>query len=103
MIREWPPLPSQPLGLAWSPDGKRLGFQAVGPDRRRSWVWEVSVETGEPLALWPGEAGRWTPDGRYYLFDRRDEVEARNDIYAVRQPGLPWLSPSRPMRLSSAR
>ena len=43
---------------------------------------------GEPRALWPGEAGRWTPDGRYYVFDRRDEAEARNDIYAVREPGL---------------
>jgi Tol biopolymer transport system component len=100
VIREWPPLPSQPVGLAWSPDGKRLRFQALGPDQRRSWVWEVSVDGGEPRALWPGEAGRWTPDGRYYLFDRRDEAEARNDIYAVREPGLPWFSPSRPVRLT---
>ena len=75
LVREWPPLPSQPVSLAWSPNGKRLRFQAVGPDLLRSWVWEVSVDGGEPRALWPGEGGRWTPDGRFYVFGRRDEVE----------------------------
>jgi Tol biopolymer transport system component/predicted Ser/Thr protein kinase len=100
LVREWPPFPSQPVGLAWSPDGRRLRFHAVGPDQRRSWVWEVSARGGELRALWPGRGGRWTPDGRYYVFDRSDEVEARNDIYAVREPVLRWLAPSQPLRLT---
>ena len=60
----------------------------------------MSVDGGEPRALWPGEGGRWTPDGRFYVFDRRDEAEGRNDVYAVREPVLPWLSPSQPVRLT---
>ena len=100
VVREWPSLPSRPSRLAWSPDGRCLRFRADGPDQRRSWVWEVSVDGGEPRALWPGEGGRWTPDGRFYVFDRRDEAEGRNDVFAVREPVLPWLSPSQPVRLT---
>jgi eukaryotic-like serine/threonine-protein kinase len=100
VVREWPALPSQPVGLSWSPDGARLRFQAVGPDQRRDFVWEVSLNGGEPRALWPGEGGRWTPDGRFYVFDRRDEAEGRADIYTVRESSLPWLSPSQPVRLT---
>jgi Tol biopolymer transport system component len=100
LVREWPSLPSQPVRPAWSPDGRRLRFQAAGPDQRRQWVWEASITGGEPRALWPGDGGRWTPDGRYYVFDRRDEAEGRNDIYAAREATLAWLSPSQPVRLT---
>jgi Tol biopolymer transport system component len=100
VVREYPPLPSLPHGLAWSPDGKRLRFTALGPDGRRMWIWEVAVDGGAPTALWPGERGKWTADGRHYIFDRRDEVDGRHDVHAVREPRLLPFSPARPVRLT---
>jgi predicted Ser/Thr protein kinase len=100
VVREYPPLPSRPYGLAWSPDGKRLRFTALGPDEGRMWIWEVAVGGGAPAARWPGERGRWTPDGRHYLFDRRDEVDGRHDVHAVRERRLPSFSPAQPVRLT---
>ncbi len=46
-----------------------------------------------PEPLWPGERGRWTKDGRYFVFDRRSRSEARRDLYAVREPRFRWFSP----------
>nr|MCU0232307.1 protein kinase [Acidobacteriota bacterium] len=100
VVREYPPLPSLPYGLAWSPDGKRLRFTALGPDKRRMWIWEVTVDGDAPVARWPGERGRWTPDGRHYLFDRRDEVDGRHDVHAVRERRLLPFSPAQPVRLT---
>ena len=100
-IRELGSLPSPPLWIQWAPDGQRLRFTAVNPDGRERWIWEVLAAGGRPRPLWPGERGRWTRDGRYYVFGRRSESDSRSDIYAVREPRFPWSSPSTPARLTS--
>jgi hypothetical protein len=61
--------------LTWSPDGRRLRFclYEYGAVRR---LWEVSLKGDAPRMLLPGwheagneeREGRWTWDGRYFIF-----------------------------------
>jgi hypothetical protein len=67
------------------------------------WIWEVAVDGDAPALRWPGERGRWTPDGRHYLFDRRDEVDGSHDVYAVRERRPFSFSPAQPVRLTFPR
>jgi Tol biopolymer transport system component len=83
----------------WSPDGKSLRFTKTDSlTSDTSTLFEISAEGGEPEGLsthrgyiFPSPAasdasilsGRWTPDGRYFLF-----LAARNgraDILAIRE------------------
>jgi eukaryotic-like serine/threonine-protein kinase len=73
--------------LRWSPDGHRLRYDAPGPDGQTPWIWEVDAASGSPRALWPGQVGDWTADGRYYLFSRCDGT--RCDLFSMRE--RPWI------------
>jgi serine/threonine protein kinase/Tol biopolymer transport system component len=60
--------------LSWSPDGSRLRFNVNNMNHPSS-LWEISVDGTNLRQLLPGWksefsqwAGRWTPDGRYYVF-----------------------------------
>ena len=89
------PLPTRPRALAWAPDGSKLRYSAADLQERGSWIWEVPTGVGEARPLWPGQNGRWSGDGRYFLFDRE------GDLYAVRERAwFPGLSAS-PVRLTS--
>jgi Tol biopolymer transport system component/predicted Ser/Thr protein kinase len=102
--QELGPLPTEPEDLAWGPDGRRIRYTAAGP--RRSgvssslWIWETSTDGGAPRALWPGAGGRWSGDGRYFVFARWDDHEHRSDLYAVREH-RPLAPPASPVRLTS--
>ena len=52
---------------SWSPDGKRIAFQAS--DFVFSSIWSVAVEGGEPKRIAEGSSPIYAPDGRhiYYL------------------------------------
>jgi Tol biopolymer transport system component/DNA-binding winged helix-turn-helix (wHTH) protein len=73
-------------GLAWSPDGSRIRFG------RDSKLWEM-LSTGanlhEFLPNWRPSSqkgkccGRWTPDGRFYLFISRTSRAERSQIWAL--------------------
>jgi Tol biopolymer transport system component len=88
-------LPSLRLyALGWSPDGTRLRFSKWQANGSPS-LWEISADGGglhQLLAGWhqpPDEGnGRWTPDGRYYMFQSRDQI---------------WALPSRGVLASPAR
>ena len=99
--RELLTLGSDPHHPSWSADGQRIRFDATGPEGRERWIWEIPTKGGAPRALWPGGQGRWTGDGRYFVFQRHDPSSARDDLWSVREGGrLPW-SPLAPVRLTS--
>ena len=67
--------PDVPVRFAFSPDGKRIRFTAVNAVNNTSALWEIGVDGNNMHALLPEWnkpplecCGRWTADGRYYLF-----------------------------------
>ena len=86
---------------AWSPDGKRIRFTAHDEQRHLSALWEASVERGGAHPLFTGApsddcCGRWTPDGRYFIFYRHGQ------IWAMAEPRrLAWRSRPQPVQITS--
>jgi eukaryotic-like serine/threonine-protein kinase len=65
--------PARPMGLTWSPDGKRLSFYLRDPQTSLFSLWEVAADGTNLRPLlpdWKNSAflGKWTPDGRYFVF-----------------------------------
>lgn len=85
----------------WSPDGKRIRFTVYDEQRHLSDLWEASVEPGEAHQLFTGApsgdcCGRWTPDGRYFIFYRQGQ------IWAMAEPRrLAWRSHPKPVQITS--
>jgi DNA-binding winged helix-turn-helix (wHTH) protein/Tol biopolymer transport system component len=92
--------------LAWSPDGKVIRFTQVDGNTDQTSLWEVTVQGGRVrpfLAGWndpPAECcGRWTADGKYYIFAavRGNESE----IWALRESkALFQFAPTQPIQLT---
>jgi eukaryotic-like serine/threonine-protein kinase len=86
-----------------SPDGQRLRYTVQGESPS---LWEAAGDGGGPHALLPGwnaAYGRWTPDGRYYVFAADRDGEAA--LWALREKGRwPWSprTPSEPSKLTTA-
>jgi Tol biopolymer transport system component len=96
-------LPPRPRDVTWAPDGRRIRFAAsvpVGP-QAGSWIWETTVAGDAPRPLWPGQAGRWTRDGRYFVFERWDQSATRYDVFAVQDRAWPPWARAQPVRLTS--
>ena len=79
--------PGSAYGAAFSPDGSRIRFSVHDPANTNS-LWEVRHDGSnlhQLLKSWhnpPQEnRGRWTPDGRYYVFESGQGQS--NDIFAV--------------------
>jgi len=79
-----------PNALRFSPDGARLRLTVSNPEGNSSALWEVRTEgTGlhRLLLNWhqlPAECcGTWTPDGRYYIFQRN--TPTGSDLWAMRE------------------
>jgi Tol biopolymer transport system component len=58
---------------AWAPDGRRLRLTAIDPKNGRQSIWEVGATGADPHPVLPGFemwacCGRWSPDGRQYVF-----------------------------------
>src|SRR5712664_1740493 len=78
-------LSGRPLGPAWSPDGSLIRFAVFDPNTRVSSLWQVSADGTNLRPLLAGwrqstrrsdisglsgeRCGRWTADGKYFVFD----------------------------------
>lgn len=83
----WKP-PAVPVDLELSPDGNEISVTLQTPVERL-WQVESNGKNPRPLELnWPAEAneahGRWTPDGRHFVFN--SDREGRGNIYEAVAP-----------------
>lgn len=88
---------------AWSPDGKRIRFTAYDEPRLSQALWEVSAEGTNAHVLFPGWhnpphecCGRWTPDGKYYVFASQGAIWAQAERRGLLRRAVP-----QPVRVTS--
>jgi serine/threonine protein kinase/Tol biopolymer transport system component len=94
--------------LVFSPDGRRLRFSSYNRSTNRRSFWDVNVDGSNPHQVlaedWNNAAsralGRWTADGRYFIFQVYDQKES--DLWALRDCWHSWFwcSPQ-PFRLTN--
>ncbi len=100
---------------AWAPDGRRLRLSVVDPKDQRPSLWEVGAGGADPHPVLPGFdaptcCGRWSPDGRHYVFEAGARDQGRGasslaptgtDLWVLKER-TGWLSPgsSEPVRLT---
>jgi len=91
--------PGPPYSFSFSPDGQVLRF-SLGSTASSS-VMEISAHGTNPRELLPGCCGKWTPDGRYFIF--QSEHEGRTDLWALPETGgfMPRKANSRPIQLTA--
>ncbi|MGO9326064.1 MAG: protein kinase domain-containing protein [Terracidiphilus sp.] len=71
----------------WSPDGKQIRVTVGGPEFGTSFsIWQVAPSGADLHPLFPGwhtrsgeAGGRWTPDGKYFVF------QSQGQLWAVRE------------------
>jgi Tol biopolymer transport system component len=92
-----------PGDIAWSPDGSVIRFTREGQ------LWEVSSSGSNPrqlLAGWHASArhccGRWTRDGRFFVFLSEDQIWALDERHKLfgRPPSQPIQLAGGPIRWS---
>jgi DNA-binding winged helix-turn-helix (wHTH) protein/Tol biopolymer transport system component len=59
-----------PFGLSLSPDAKILRFTQVNYEFETSTITEARTDGTGLRRLFQGQYGEWTPDGRYFVFQR---------------------------------
>jgi Tol biopolymer transport system component len=91
-------------GLAWSPDGGIIRFE-----RGDNKIWQVSSDGSnlhELLPSWRNSSwkccGRWTPDGRFYLFLSSGSDSEADQIWALdERRGMFRHPPTEPVQLTT--
>jgi Tol biopolymer transport system component len=82
--------------LMWSPDGNHLRFTEADANNNTTSTWEVSADGTNLHRLFSGCCGRWTADGKYFVFISRKQV------WATPRKGS-WLHPeTKPVQLTSS-
>ena len=87
-------VPSPPQNLCWSPDGKRLRFNMVDPQTRLNSLWEVAADGAGLRPLLPGwnrpaYNGKWSQDGRYFIFVSEGNLWASREKAGIFQAATP--------------
>jgi serine/threonine protein kinase/Tol biopolymer transport system component len=98
-------LPAIIYGPQFSPDGRRLRFTFSDLINHGSLsLWEVTTEGKHLHPLLPGwhdpssdAAGKWTPDGKYFIFQAQGQIWALLD-----RPGLFDRTDGKPIRLTTS-
>jgi Tol biopolymer transport system component len=72
---------------AWSPDGRRLRLTLFAPDKPMA-LWEIGADGQDPHPLLPGfdvpqNSGRWTPDGRHFIFTAWGGFGRTQDLWVL--------------------
>ena len=87
---------------SWSPDGKRIAFQAMKPGQPWN-IYVISSDGGAPEAAWPEKHNQarptWSADGASILFSSFPGPEAADGIRVInlttrqltKLPGSEWL------------
>jgi Tol biopolymer transport system component/predicted Ser/Thr protein kinase len=98
------------VAAVWSPDGSELRLTVQDPNTSTQSLWEVSARgtnLHRLLAGWhnpPDECcGRWTPDGRYFVFESQHQIWALAEKRGIlRKPSdTPVQLTSSPLSLST--
>lgn len=86
--------------MAFSPDGARIRFDLNNPNAELSSLWEIKTSGADPKPLLPQSdatlldcCGRWTRDGRYFLFQRFHN--GSDNIWVL--PERRWWQPEPPL------
>ena len=94
-----------PIEPSVSPDGKRAVFTIWAPGRRPISIDEVRTDGSALRVLLTNTAGehlccaRWTPDGRYVLYEKRHE--GRSDLWALPMRSGFLRRPPSPVQLTN--
>lgn len=76
---------------AWSPDETKIVYVRVttlesGERERKLYLLTIADDLHQELSVGPGNifSPHWSPDGRYLLFEREDEIEQDNILSRVK-------------------
>src|SRR5215467_10994606 len=102
------PLAGIKRALDWSPDGRILRFELHDPQDVTSTIWEFDRHGGSPHPMLPGWddqpvqiSGRWTADGRYYIFVSHHGGSKNIWALARNRRGVLFGTRNEPMQLSA--
>lgn len=92
--------PGSPYSFSFSPDGQVLRFSRHTNSGSSNAIMEASARGTGLHELFPGCCGKWTPDGRYFVF--QSDQDGRTDLWALPESGFVWKNAgSRPIQLTA--
>ena len=92
--------PGSPHSFSFSPNGQVLRFSRHAVSGSSRSIMETSTHRTDLHELFPGCCGKWTPDGRYFVF--QSDQDGRTDLWAVPESGFRGKNAgSRPMQLTA--
>jgi Tol biopolymer transport system component/DNA-binding winged helix-turn-helix (wHTH) protein len=78
-----------PFGFQFSPDGRTLRFTEFDSRVDSMSIMEASAQGTGLRQMFQACCGRWTPDGRYFIFQNR--IDGRLDLWALPETRrFPW-------------